>query len=139
MTFDSTEIVRKETDSPFIGFVGSAVLQSMGLALGFFDHFAVGETSLGPVRREMVGIEFVQTFVAAGWADDDAFAAFVAESGHIDRSTERVHAANKREVAHAFGVRCDLRRKGDKLAAFGFQTVYYDIFEASRHALYMVE
>ena len=55
-----TEIVREETYSPFEAFVRKIVLKGMGLALGFFDEFAVRDTGFGPVFREVVGIEFVE-------------------------------------------------------------------------------
>ena len=42
--FNHTEIMREKANSPFKAFVGKVVLEGMGLALGFFDEFAVRDT-----------------------------------------------------------------------------------------------
>ena len=55
-----TEIMGEEAYSPFETFVRKVVFKGMGLALGFFDEFAVRDTGFGPVFREVVGIEFVE-------------------------------------------------------------------------------
>lgn len=52
-------------------------LNVVGLSLGEFDEFAVGLTSVGPMGREMVGVEFVQSQMMPGRAHDDACAAFL--------------------------------------------------------------
>jgi len=39
-----TEIMREKADSPFEAFVRKIVLKGMGLALGFFDEFAIRDT-----------------------------------------------------------------------------------------------
>ena len=41
---NDTEIMREKADSPFEAFVGKVVFKGMGLALGFFDEFAVRDT-----------------------------------------------------------------------------------------------
>ena len=58
--FDHTEIMREKAYSPLKAFVGKVMLKGMGLALGFFDEFAIRNTGFGPVLREVIGIEFVE-------------------------------------------------------------------------------
>jgi hypothetical protein len=41
---NDTEIMREEADSPLNAFVGKVMLKGMGLALGFFDEFAIRDT-----------------------------------------------------------------------------------------------
>ena len=52
-------------------------LNVVGLSLSKFDEFAVGLTSVGPMGREMVSVEFVQSQMMSGRAHDDACAAFL--------------------------------------------------------------
>ena len=53
------EIVLEEAETPFEAFERVVVFEGMRLALGLFDEFAVCYTGIGPVCREMVGIELV--------------------------------------------------------------------------------
>ena len=137
--FDDTEIVREEADAPFDGFEGAVMLQRMGLALGFFDEFSVRDTGLGPVLREMIGIEFVETKMVARRADNDTFAAFLADFLRVHGSADGFEERIEPKIAHAFGMRSDLGRKRDKNAAIGSQTVDYAIFQVLRHALYVTD
>ena len=57
VAFDDVEIMVEETESPFECFGGMSVFEGVGLALGFFDKFAVSHAGCGPFFREMVGIE----------------------------------------------------------------------------------
>ena len=56
VAFDDVEIMMEETEPPFECFGGMSVLEGVGLALGFFDKFAVGHAGSGPFFREMEGI-----------------------------------------------------------------------------------
>ena len=55
--FDNGEIMVKEAESPFKGFAGMRMLQSVGLALGLLDEFTIRYAGCRPGLREMVGIE----------------------------------------------------------------------------------
>ena len=59
--FEDRIIMVQETRAPLECSKGVVMLECMSLALGFFDEFAVGNTSCGPVFREMVGIEFEES------------------------------------------------------------------------------
>ena len=124
-----TEIVREETYSPFEAFVRKVVFKGMGLALGFFDEFAVRDTGFGPVFREVVSIEFVEAQMMARGADNDAFTAFVSVFLRVHGSGEVCKERIEREIAHAFRVRCGLGRKRHKNETFGSQTGNYAIFQ----------
>ena len=56
VAFDDVEVMMKETESPFECFGGMSVFEGVGLALGFFDKFAVGHTGCGPFFREIEGV-----------------------------------------------------------------------------------
>ena len=137
--FDDTEIVREEADSPFDGFEGAVMLKRMGLALGFFDEFAVRDTGFGPLLRKMIGIEFVETRMVARRADNDTFAAFLSDFLRVHGSADGCKERIERKIAHAFGMRGDLGRKRHKNATIGSQTVDYAIFQVLRHALYVTD
>ena len=79
VAFDDVEIMMEETEPPFEGFRGVSVFEGVGLALGFFDKFAVGHAGYGPCFREMEGIELEEAFVEAGVASDDVFLVLTAE------------------------------------------------------------
>ena len=55
VAFDDVEVMMEETESPFECFGGMSVFEGVGLALGFFDKFAVGHAGSGLFCREMEG------------------------------------------------------------------------------------
>lgn len=101
VAFDDVEIMMEETEPPFEGFGGMGVLKGVGLALGFFDKFAVGHTGCGPFFREMEGIELEEAFVEAGMACDDTYLVLTAEFLFVQRAYIRVEAGTQVEVPHA--------------------------------------
>ena len=108
--FEDTEVMDQETELPFVGFGRVVMLEGMGLTLGEFDEFAICYASSRPMRRKMVGIEFVQTYPKARRAHDDAFAALTAYFDGIHRSRNGSNADTGTEIPHAFGVRCGIGR-----------------------------
>ena len=60
---DDLEILVEEANMPFERGLGVVVLERVGLALGFFDEFAVRDAGGRPVGWEMVGVELVETFL----------------------------------------------------------------------------
>ena len=56
---EDVEIVLEEAKTPFEAFERVVVFEGMRLALGLFDEFAICYAGIGPVCREMVGIELV--------------------------------------------------------------------------------
>ena len=92
VAFDDVEIMMEEAESPFECFGGMSVLEGVGLALGFFDEFAVGHAGSGPFFREMEGIELEEAFVETRVARDDAFLVLTSEFLLVQRAYERVEA-----------------------------------------------
>ena len=74
--FEDFEIVVEEAEMPFKACAGCVVLEGVGLALGFFDEFAIGHTGSRPRLGEMVGVELENFIVARIAAYDDMFAVF---------------------------------------------------------------
>jgi hypothetical protein len=54
--FEDPVIMEEETDTPLNANEGMVVFEGVGLALGFFDEFTVGDASSRPVCGDMVGI-----------------------------------------------------------------------------------
>ena len=80
------------------------VLKGVGLALGFFDEFAVGYAGCRPSLGKVVGVEledFVLTRIAAY---DDMFAAFIAVFDVVHGTTEVFDAHGGLEVAYSTGM-----------------------------------
>ncbi len=101
VAFDDVEIMMEETEPPFEGFGGMGVLEGVGLALGFFDKFAVGDAGCGPFFREMEGIELEESFVETRVACDDTFLVLTAEFLLVQSAYIRVEAGTQVEVPHA--------------------------------------
>ena len=127
--FENTEVMDQETEFPFVGFGRVVVFKGMRLTLGEFDEFRICYASSRPMRRKMVGIEFVQAYAKAGGTDNDAFAALPAYFDGIHRAREGSNAGSETKIAHAFGVRRGIGRKGDKSGTFGLHSGNYDIFQ----------
>ena len=109
VAFDDVKIMMEETESPFEGFGGMGVFEGVGLALGFFDKFAVSDAGSGPFFREMEGIELEESFVKTRVACDDAFLVLTAEFLLVQSAYIRVEAGTQVEVPHAFSMRCTCR------------------------------
>ena len=92
VAFDDVEVMMEETEPPFECFGGMSVLEGVGLALGFFDKFAVGHAGCGPFFREMEGIELEEAFVETRVACDDTFPVLTSEFLLVQRAYERVEA-----------------------------------------------
>ena len=92
VAFDDVEVMMEETEPPFECFGGMSVFESVGLALGFFDKFAVGHAGCGPFFREMEGIELEEAFMETRVARDDTFLVLTAEFLLVQSTYERVEA-----------------------------------------------
>lgn len=92
VAFDDVEVMMEETESPFECFGGMGVLEGVGLALGFFDEFAVGHAGCGPFFREMEGIELEEAFVETRVACDDTFLVLTSEFLLVQSAYIRVEA-----------------------------------------------
>ena len=92
VAFDDVEIMVEETEPPFDCFGGMGVLEGVGLALGFFDKFAVSDAGCGPFFREMEGIELEEAFVKTRMAGDDAFLVLTSEFLLVQSAYIRVEA-----------------------------------------------
>ncbi len=99
--FDNTEIMVKETHSPFEGFVRVVVFEGMGLALGLFDEFAVGYTGGRPVRREVVGVALEVAVTVLTMPEDNMFAVVLAFFVGVHGTPEGVDACYGFKIAHA--------------------------------------
>ena len=128
-TFENTEVMDQETELPFVSFGRVVMLEGMRLTLGKFDEFTVCYAGSRPMRREMVSIEFVQAYTKTGGTDNDAFTALPAYFNGIHRSTDGSKAGSETKIAHAFGMRRGIWRKGDKHGTFGLHSGNYDIFQ----------
>ena len=109
VAFDDVEVMMEETESPFECFGGMSVFEGVGLALGFFDKFAVGHAGSGPFFREMEGIELEEAFVETRVACDDTFLVLTSKFLLVQSAYVRVEAGIQVEVPHASGVRCTSR------------------------------
>ena len=101
VAFNDGKIMVEETESPFEGFGGVSVFEGVGLALGFFDKFAVSYAGCGPFFREMEGIELEEAFMEAGVARDDTFFVLTSEFLLVQSAYIRVEAGTQVEVPHA--------------------------------------
>ena len=101
VAFDDVEIMMEEPQPPFECFGGMGVLEGVGLALGFFDKFAVGYAGSGPFFREMEGIELEEAFVETRVACDDTFLVLTSEFLLVQSAYIRVEAGTQVEVPDA--------------------------------------
>jgi len=76
VTFEDFEVVVEEAEMPFKACAGCVVFEGVGLALGFFDKFAIGYTGSRPRLGEMVGVELENIIIACITAYNDMFAVF---------------------------------------------------------------
>ena len=111
--FDDREIMVKEAESPFEGFAGMSMLQSVGLALGLLDEFTIRYAGCRPGLREMVGIELEKALGIRHSADNDVL--FVTAT-----CFDGVHCAPvgfvegyRHKIAHSSGARCGIGRERD--------------------------
>ena len=127
--FENTEVMDEETELPFVGFGRVVMLEGMCLTLGEFDEFTIRYASSRPMRRDMVSIEFEETFTETRRADDDMFATLPAFFDVVHRSPDAVDADTSTEIPHAFGVRRGVCRQIDESGNCSLQTRNYDIFK----------
>ena len=74
--FANSEIMGKETQSPFKSFGGMGMFEGVCLVLSEFDEFAIGDAGCRPGLGEMVGVELEKAFRVRHSADNDVFAVF---------------------------------------------------------------
>ncbi len=111
--FDDREIMVKEAESPFEGFAGMSMLQSVGLALGLFDEFSISYAGCRPGLREMVGIELEKAVGVGHSADNDVlFVAATCFDG-IHRAPVGFVEGYRHKIAHSPGARCGIGRERD--------------------------
>ena len=98
-------IISDTTDAPLKAFTGVVMLKSVGSLACNAHEFAVGNTGIRPMFREMIGVEFVKSGTVTRRANDDTFTVFLAFFDRIHRSGEPIDALTEREITHSFGVR----------------------------------
>ena len=112
-TFDNREIMVKEAESPFEGFAGMSMLQSVGLALCLLDEFTICYAGCRPGLREMVGIELEKALGIRHSADNDVlFVAATCFDG-IHRAPVGFIEGYRHKIAHSSGARCGMGRERD--------------------------
>ena len=102
--FEDFEIVVQEAEMPLKAGTGCVVFEGVGLALGFFDQFAVGYAGCRPSLGEMVGVELEDFVLARVAAYDDVFATFIAVFEVVHGTAEVFDAHGGLEVAYSTGV-----------------------------------
>ena len=111
--FDDREIMIKEAESPFEGFAGMSMLQSVGLALGLFDEFSISYAGCRPGLREMVGIELEKAVGLGHSADNDVlFVAATCFDG-VHRAPVGFVEGYRHKIAHSSGARRGIGRERD--------------------------
>jgi hypothetical protein len=127
--FVNVVVMTEETNAPFEGFKGMIVFECVGLALGFFDEFAVFDAGSGPMRRKMVGVELENgVFGARITAYDDMFFVFAAFFLVIYGSSVRSNGIYEHKIAYASCGRSRNRRTWDIMINNGVQTGNYVCF-----------
>ena len=102
--FEDFEIVVQEAEMPLEACTRGVVLKGVGLALGFFDEFAVSYAGSRPSLWEMVGVELEDFVITWITTNDNVFAAFIAVFDVIHGTTEVFDAHDGLEVAYSTGV-----------------------------------
>ena len=130
------EVVLEETEFPLESGTGGVVFKGVSYTLGGFDEFAICDAGIGPMGREMVGIELEETVSEAGHtANDDMFAALATYFEIVHRSPEEIDIGNGSEIAHAPSRRSGNSRRRNVRSNDALQTVHYDIFQMACHVL----
>ena len=111
--FDDREIMVKEANSPFEGFAGMSMLQSVGLALGLLDEFAIRYAGCRPGLREMVGIELEKALSIRHPADNDVLFVTATCFDGIHRAPVGFVEGYRHKIAHSSGARCGIGREQD--------------------------
>ncbi len=102
--FEDLEVVVQEAEMPLEAGTRGVVFEGVGLALSFFDEFAVGYTGSRPSLGKVVGVELEDFVLARIAAHNDMFAAFIAVFDVIHGTTEVFDAHGGLEVAYSTGV-----------------------------------
>ena len=111
--FDDREIMVKEAESPFEGFAGMSMLQSVGLALGLLDEFAIRYAGCRPGLREMVGIELEKAVSIRHSTDNDVLFVTATCFDGIHRAPVGFVEGYRHKIAHSSGARCGIGRESD--------------------------
>ena len=111
--FDNREIMVKEAESPFKGFAGMSMLQSVGLALGLLDEFAIRYAGSRPGLREMVGIELEKALSIRHSADNDVLFVSATCFDGIHRAPVGFVEGYRHKIAHSSGARRGIGRERD--------------------------
>ena len=106
--FDNGEIMVKEAESPFEGFAGMSMLQSVGLALGLLDEFAIRYAGCRPGLREMVGIELEKAVGVGHSTDNDVLFVTATCFDGVHRAPVGFVEGYRHKIAHSPGARCGI-------------------------------
>lgn len=109
--FDDRKIMVEEAHAPCKRLQGMVVLDGVSQTLRLFDQLAVGYTGFGPVGREMVRIEFEESFAEARRAYDDAFFVVPAFFPCVHRAPQGFHSHAGMKIVHTPFVRRGRPRK----------------------------
>ena len=120
--FDDREIMVKEAESPFEGFAGMGMLQSVGLALGLLDESTICYAGCRPGLWEMVGIELEKAVGVGHSANNDVlFVAATCFDG-VHRAPVGFVEGYRHKIAHSSGARRGIGRESDIMVNSAAQT-----------------
>ena len=111
--FDDREIMVKEAESPFEGFAGMSMLQSVGLALGLFDEFAIRYAGRRPGLREMVSVELEKALCVRHPADNDVLFVTATCFDGVHSAPVGFVEGYRHKIAHSSGARRGIGRERD--------------------------
>ena len=111
--FDDREIMVKEADSPFEGFAGMSMLQSVGLALGLLDEFTISYAGSRPGLWKMVGVELEKAVGIRHSADNDVLFVAAACFDGVHRAPVGFVEGYRHKIAHSSGTRCGIGSERD--------------------------
>ena len=111
--FDNGEIMIKEAETPFEGFAGMSMLQSVGLALGLLDEFAIRYAGCRPGLREMVGIELEKAVSIRHSTDNDVLFVTATCFDGIHCAPVGFAEGYRHKIAHSSGARCGIGSERD--------------------------
>ena len=111
--FDNGEIMVKEAESPFEGFAGMSMLQSVGLSLGLLDEFAIRNAGCRPGLREMVGIELEKALGIRHSTDNDVLFVTATCFDGVHSAPVGFVEGYRHKIAHSSGARRGIGRERD--------------------------
>ena len=120
--FDDREIMVKEAETPFEGFAGMSMLQSVGLALGLLDKFTICYAGCRPGLWEMVGIELEKAVGVRHPADNDVLFVSATCFDGIHCAPVGFVEGYRHKIAHSPDTRCGIGRERDVMVNNATQT-----------------